>query len=177
MDWWVDGLKTCHDHITPLLRKLDWLPVAERSFIFIFNLANPSFPYFDGVLQLYLSFCLSSIHPPDLFAFVLKNLRWFWVSTWKVLVHASFKTRLQLCGIHYHWISTSPRRCHPLNLNLKHTSSSAPFCDACLSVRTPSTAFIVYWSHWMQDGWMNRICGRVCFACVIVECSSVGVYA
>jgi hypothetical protein len=52
--------KKRHDHVTPLLKKLHWLPVAER---IDFKLATISFRYFDGTLPPYLSCCLSSYSP------------------------------------------------------------------------------------------------------------------
>ena len=48
--------KKRHDHVTPLLKKLHWLPVPER---IVFKLATLSFRYFDGTLPPYLSCCLS----------------------------------------------------------------------------------------------------------------------
>ena len=61
--------KKRHDHVTPLLKKLHWLPVSER---IVFKLATLSFRYFDGTLPPYLSCCLSS-YPPDLFVLSLKS--------------------------------------------------------------------------------------------------------
>ena len=46
-----------HDYVTPLLKKLHWLPVSER---IVFKLATLSFSYFDGTLPPYLCCCLSS---------------------------------------------------------------------------------------------------------------------
>ena len=48
--------KKRHDHVTPLLKRLHWLPVPER---IVFKLATLSFRYFDGTLPPYLSCCLS----------------------------------------------------------------------------------------------------------------------
>ena len=49
--------KKGHDHVTPLLKKLHWLPVSERV---VFKLATLSFGYFDGTLPPYLSCCQAS---------------------------------------------------------------------------------------------------------------------
>ena len=49
--------KKRHDHVTPVLKKLHWLPVSER---IVFKLVALSFHYFDGTLPPYLSCCLSS---------------------------------------------------------------------------------------------------------------------
>ena len=49
--------KKRHDHVTPLLKKLHWLPVSER---IVFKLATLSFCYFDGTLPPYHSCCLCS---------------------------------------------------------------------------------------------------------------------
>ena len=46
--------------------------------------------------------------------------------SWKVLVHDPLNTRLQLCGIRYHWISARPHLCSLLKLNLKHCSFCKP---------------------------------------------------
>ena len=48
--------KSCHEHGTPLLKKLHWLPDKER---ILFKIAIFAFCFFDGTLPLYLSTCLS----------------------------------------------------------------------------------------------------------------------
>ena len=48
--------KSKHEHVTPLLRKLHWLPVQER---ILFKIATFAFRFFDGTLPPYLSSCLS----------------------------------------------------------------------------------------------------------------------
>ena len=48
--------KSKHEHVTPLLKKLHWLPVKER---ILFKIATFAFCFFDGTLPPYLSSCLS----------------------------------------------------------------------------------------------------------------------
>ena len=53
--------KSKHEHVTPLLKKLRWLPVKDR-ILFKINLAF-AFRFFDGTLLPYLSSCLSVYTP------------------------------------------------------------------------------------------------------------------
>ena len=48
--------KSKHEHVTPLLIKLHWLPATER---ILFKIATISFHFFDSTLPPYLSSCLS----------------------------------------------------------------------------------------------------------------------
>ena len=52
--------KSKHEHVTPLLKRLQWLPVKER---ILFKIATLAFRFFDGTLPLYLSSCLSVYTP------------------------------------------------------------------------------------------------------------------
>ena len=52
--------KSKHEHVTPLLKKLHWLPVKER---ILFKIATFVFRFFDGTLPPYLSSCLSVYTP------------------------------------------------------------------------------------------------------------------
>ena len=52
--------KSKHEHVTPLLKKLHWLPVRER---ILFKMATFAFRFFDGTLPPYLSSCLSVYTP------------------------------------------------------------------------------------------------------------------
>ena len=54
---WPTFRKKCHDHVTPLWKKLHWLPVSGR---IVWRLATLSFRYLDGTLPPYLFCCLSS---------------------------------------------------------------------------------------------------------------------
>ena len=50
-----------HEHITPALRELDWLPVESR---IIFNVILIFFKILDRLSQAYLSSLLQEYHPP-----------------------------------------------------------------------------------------------------------------
>ena len=52
--------KSKHEPVTPLLKKLHWLPVKER---ILFKKATFAFRFFDGTLPPYLSSCLSVYTP------------------------------------------------------------------------------------------------------------------
>ena len=52
--------KSRHERVTPLLKKLHWLPVKER---ILFKIATFACRFFDGILPPYLSFCLSVYTP------------------------------------------------------------------------------------------------------------------
>ena len=52
--------KSKHEHVTPLLKKIHWLPVKER---ILFKIATFAFRFFDDNLPPYLSSCLSVYTP------------------------------------------------------------------------------------------------------------------
>ena len=53
-------LQNSQKHVTPLLKKLHWLPVKER---ILFKMAIFTFRFFDGTLPPYPSSCLSVYTP------------------------------------------------------------------------------------------------------------------
>ena len=94
-------------------------------------------------------------HPPDLFTLPLKN---FWPSpgsTWKVLVHDLFDTRLHSFGIHYHWRSASAPLYHLLSPNQKHVSPWLPFYQISFF------------------GCVYTLCNVKCMVCMFVECERI----
>ena len=52
--------KSKHDHVTPLLKELHWLPVKYR---IKYKLAKLAFRHFDGTLPLYLSSSFCTYQP------------------------------------------------------------------------------------------------------------------
>ena len=52
--------KSKHERVTPLFKKLHWIPVKER---ILFKIATFAFRFFDGTLPPYLSSCLSVYTP------------------------------------------------------------------------------------------------------------------
>ena len=94
-------------------------PIEEDRFSFIvFILATLSFRYFDGILPLLLSVLVRTLQASSFF---LSSIWLFHVATWKVHAYYPFNAMLRLFGIHCHWISVSPRRCHLLKFSLKHS--------------------------------------------------------
>ena len=62
--------KKRHDYVTPLLKKLHWLPVLER---ILFRLATLSFRYLMAHYHLTSPAVCPHTHPPHLFVLTLKN--------------------------------------------------------------------------------------------------------
>ena len=107
--------KSKHEHVTPLLKKLHWLPVKER---ILFKIAAFAFGFFDGTLPPYLSSCLSG-YTPSHTPHSSSNEKTLSCAKWKLkgFGHQSFSVQAPLV-----WNSLPPHIRHSCSLSQFRTS-------------------------------------------------------
>ena len=111
---WLSFRKKLHDHVTPLLKELRWLPFSER---IVFKLATLSFHYFNGTLPPYLSCCLSSYWSSRALLLSSQKLLTIPRVNLRSAGARSFNAMLHSFGIHYLRKSASARLCRLLISN------------------------------------------------------------
>ncbi|WP_419585632.1 hypothetical protein, partial [Thiolapillus sp.] len=107
--------KSKHEHVTPLLKKLHWLPVKER---ILFKIATFAFRFFDGTLPPYLSSCLS-VYTPSRTLRSSSDEKTLSCAKWKLkgFGHRSFSVQAPLV-----WNSLPPHIRHSCSLSQFKTS-------------------------------------------------------
>ena len=107
--------KSKHEHITPLLKKLHWLPVKER---ILFKIATFACRFFDGNLPPYLSSCLS-VYTPFRTLRSSSDEEFFSCAKWKIegFGYRSFSVHVPLV-----WNSLPPHIRHSCSLSQFKTS-------------------------------------------------------
>ena len=107
--------KSKHEHVTPLLKKLHWLPVKEW---ILFNIATFAFRFFDGTLPPFLSSCLS-VYTPSHTLRSSSDEKTLSSAKWKLngFGHRSFSVQAPLV-----WNSLPPHIRHSCSLSQFKTS-------------------------------------------------------
>ena len=107
--------KSKHEHVTPLLKKLHWLPVKER---ILFKIATFAFRFFDGTPPPYLSSSLS-VYTPSRTLRSSSMKKTLSRAKWKLkgFGHQSFSVQVPLV-----WSSLPPHIQHRCSLSQFKTS-------------------------------------------------------